>query len=143
MALEHLIGWTYLDYKSKLVFTRKDEWYNSTWQVPATQEEHSAFQKNFAEKGKKQCTFREFKEFCKFHGVKKNHRKYGQINLSKHHFQVLTQYLPNIGKDSFENALERLISESFKLRRNASANGNSSNGKTIEVLLETIKKLSS
>lgn len=113
----HLIGWTYLDFKSKMVFVRKSLDYNFTWVVPATKLEHELFKKHFIVKGKTKTTFKEFKEVCKFDGKRKNSRVYGFITLDLSQFNVLTEMMNNIERENFSDALNYLINDYFKLKK--------------------------
>lgn len=127
----HLIGWTYLDYKNKIVFQRKSLDYNFTWVVPATKLEHTIFKKYYLSKGKTKITFKEFKKHCEFDGVRKNHRIYGNITLNLNQFNVLTEMMNSIERDSFSDALNNLILDYYKLKKMRSPH---------EKLLNSVKK---
>lgn len=131
---DHLIGWVYLDFKKKIFYIRKEK-VVSSWSVPATQEESRVFKRNFLEKGKKTCTFKEFQEYSFLDGRRKNSRIYGTIQLSETQFSVLMEIMEDKEHGRFSDALTFLVQENHKLR-----NFETEDRKTVQKLLKTISQ---
>jgi len=76
-------GFVFLDFKNKLVYFAKEKRVAGySWTVPATEKEWAAFITHFYSKGQKECTFRELKQYVKFHGSKIKDRIYATVNIT-------------------------------------------------------------
>jgi hypothetical protein len=101
-----LNGFICLDFKKKIVFQYKEGvFYDISNTVPATEFESKAFILHFLNKGKKECTFKELKEFVDFHGVRKDGRVYATIFITNPY-----DYISLLSVDkNIDNSLKKVL----------------------------------
>ena len=71
----------WMDFHNKVVYLA-EKWRVLGWSVPATVEESEAFVTHFLKNGRKECTFKELKQYVDFHGTRKDGRVYATIKIT-------------------------------------------------------------
>ena len=76
-----------LDVNLKINNTRKEVRIIG-WSVPASTAESEAFVTHFLNNGREECTFKELKQYVKFHGTRKQGRIYATIQITDEYLYV-------------------------------------------------------
>jgi len=113
--------WTQLNFKKNTVYLDTGKYELEAY--PANQKQHQIFKKEFIERGKNSCTFKEFRERC----VQLNeldeltdfdhrgHRNvnYGAVKLDMYDFLYLKQFMVDKENNTFEQAFS-FFKESYR-----------------------------